>query len=60
MSIDNICIEINRPEAPAADGSAVVFLNLLRHAGLLQQDSEREYFELESQSDFPLRKIMWI
>ncbi len=52
MRIDNIRIEIDGPEAPVADGSAVVFLNLLRQCGIVQQDSEREYFELESPISF--------
>ena len=52
MRIDNICIEINGPESPVADGSAVVFLNLLRQCGIVQQDSEREYFELDSPISF--------
>ena len=45
LSIDNIRIEIDGPEAPVADGSAIVFLNLLKKAGLVQQDAERVYFE---------------
>ena len=39
LSIDNIRIEIDGPEAPVADGSAIVFLNLLKKAGLVQQDA---------------------
>lgn len=48
LNIDNIRIEIDGPEAPVADGSPIVFLNLLRQAGLVQQDSERVFFELDS------------
>ncbi|HQM79946.1 MAG TPA: UDP-3-O-acyl-N-acetylglucosamine deacetylase, partial [Candidatus Syntrophosphaera sp.] len=47
LSIDNIRIEIDGPEAPVADGSAIVFLNLLKKAGLVQQDAERVYFEFD-------------
>ena len=36
LRIDNIRIEIDGPEAPVADGSPVVFLNLLRQCGLVQ------------------------
>lgn len=52
LNIDNIRIEIDGPEAPVADGSPIVFLNLLRQAGLVQQDSERIFFELESPISF--------
>jgi len=47
LNIDNIRIEIDGPEAPVADGSTVVFLNLLKQAGIVQQDSERVYFEFD-------------
>jgi UDP-3-O-[3-hydroxymyristoyl] N-acetylglucosamine deacetylase/3-hydroxyacyl-[acyl-carrier-protein] dehydratase len=47
LNIDNIRIEIDGPEAPVADGSPIVFLNLLKQAGLAEQDSERIYFEFD-------------
>jgi UDP-3-O-[3-hydroxymyristoyl] N-acetylglucosamine deacetylase / 3-hydroxyacyl-[acyl-carrier-protein] dehydratase len=52
LSIDNIRIEIDGPEAPVGDGSPLVFLNLLRKAGLAQQDSERHYFEFNEAISF--------
>jgi len=52
LRIDNIRIEIDGPEAPVADGSPVVFLNLLRQCGLVQQDSERVFFELDAPISF--------
>ena len=52
LNLDNIRIEIDGPEAPVADGSPIVFLNLLRQAGLVQQDSERVFFELDSPISF--------
>lgn len=52
LNIDNIRIEIDGPEAPVADGSPIVFLNLLREAGLVQQDSERVFFELDAPISF--------
>lgn len=47
LGIDNVRIEIDGPEAPVADGSPIVFFNLLKQAGLHQQDSERVYFEFD-------------
>jgi len=47
LNIDNIRIEIDGPEAPVADGSAAVFLNLLRQVGIVQQESERVFFEFD-------------
>ncbi|HAN40896.1 MAG TPA: UDP-3-O-[3-hydroxymyristoyl] N-acetylglucosamine deacetylase [Candidatus Cloacimonas sp.] len=52
MNLDNVRIEIDGPEAPVADGSALVFVNLLKEAGFVQQDSERVYFELDSPISF--------
>lgn len=52
MNLDNVRIEIDGPEAPVADGSALVFVNLLKEAGFVQQDSERVYFELDSAISF--------
>ncbi len=47
LNIDNILIEVDGPEVPVADGSAIVFLELLKKIGLKEQDSEREYMEIE-------------
>lgn len=52
LNIDNIRIEIDGPEAPVADGSPIVFLNLLKQAGSVQQDSERVFFELDTPISF--------
>ena len=47
LNIDNIICEVNGPEVPVADGSAIVFLELLKEVGLKQQSSVREYFEFD-------------
>lgn len=52
LDIDNVLIEINGPEAPVADGSAMPFLKLLKQVGIVQQDSIREYFEIEEPINF--------
>ncbi len=52
MNLDNVRIEIDGPEAPVADGSAIVFINLLKQVGIVQQDSERIYFEIEQPISF--------
>jgi UDP-3-O-[3-hydroxymyristoyl] N-acetylglucosamine deacetylase/3-hydroxyacyl-[acyl-carrier-protein] dehydratase len=52
LNIDNIRIEIDGPEAPVADGSALCFLNLLKTAGVVEQDSPRVYFEFEEPISF--------
>ena len=47
LNIDNIRIEINGPEVPVADGSAMPFLKLIKQVGVVAQDEEREYFEFD-------------
>jgi len=47
LNIDNIRIEVTGPEVPVADGSAIIFMNLLKEVGTEEQDSEREYFEFD-------------
>jgi len=52
LNIDNVRIEIDGPEAPVADGSPIVFFNLLKQVGKVQQDSERIYFEFDEPISF--------
>lgn len=46
LGIDNVLIEIDGPEVPIMDGSAVPFINALEKAGMEEQSAEREYFEI--------------
>lgn len=43
LGIDNLIIEVSAPEVPIMDGSAVVFLSLMKQAGLCQQ-AQMKYF----------------
>lgn len=52
LKIDNIRCEVNGPEVPVADGSSIMFLKLLKEVGLVEQDSERIYFELTEPISF--------
>jgi UDP-3-O-[3-hydroxymyristoyl] N-acetylglucosamine deacetylase/3-hydroxyacyl-[acyl-carrier-protein] dehydratase len=52
LNIDNVRIEIDGPEAPVADGSPLCFLNLLKTAGVVEQDSPRIYFEFDEPISF--------
>ncbi|MFK8105320.1 MAG: bifunctional UDP-3-O-[3-hydroxymyristoyl] N-acetylglucosamine deacetylase/3-hydroxyacyl-ACP dehydratase [Saprospiraceae bacterium] len=46
LSIDNVLIEIDGPETPILDGSAIGFVKELEKAGLEEQDADREFFEI--------------
>lgn len=52
LNIDNIRIEVDGPEVPVADGSAIVYLELLKKVGVVEQDAEREYLEIEKPLSF--------
>lgn len=44
LDIDNLLIEIDGPETPILDGSSIHFYNILKQAGIKDQEAEREYF----------------
>ncbi|MBC8228506.1 UDP-3-O-[3-hydroxymyristoyl] N-acetylglucosamine deacetylase [bacterium] len=46
MRIDNVIIEIDAPETPAADGSALPYVELLKQAGISKQDVPRRYLQI--------------
>lgn len=48
LQLDNLVIELNGPEVPILDGSARPFCDALLQAGIVEQDAEREYFELKT------------
>ncbi len=44
LGIDDVVIEVNGSEMPIADGSSMPFVRLLKEAGVVEKDIEREYF----------------
>jgi len=48
LGIDNILIEIDGEEVPIIDGSAYKFAKILVDAGIVEQDKDKEYFEITS------------
>lgn len=47
LGLDNVLLEIDGPEMPIMDGTAMPFVEVLKNAGLVEQDAEREYFVIE-------------
>ena len=47
MDIDNCLLEVDGPEMPIRDGSARYFVEAIKEAGIVEQDAEREYFEID-------------
>jgi UDP-3-O-[3-hydroxymyristoyl] N-acetylglucosamine deacetylase/3-hydroxyacyl-[acyl-carrier-protein] dehydratase len=46
LQIDNCLIEINGPEVPIMDGSALPFIELIETVGLEEQNALRNFFEI--------------
>ena len=46
LGIDNVLMGIDGPEVPILDGSAIQFVKALREAGVEEQETDREYFEI--------------
>jgi len=47
LQVDNIRIELDSPEPPASDGSALEFLEKLKKVGTKEQDSKRSFIEIK-------------
>ncbi len=47
LEIDNVLIELDSPEPPIMDGSSKFFVEALESAGLVEQDAEREIYEVK-------------
>lgn len=47
MQVDNALIQLDAPEVPIMDGSAELFVKAIRSVGLVEQEAEREYLELD-------------
>lgn len=52
LGIDNCLIQITGPEMPIMDGSSLKFIELLEKVGTIEQDSNRDYFELTENLTF--------
>ncbi len=46
LQIDNVLIDIDSEEPPICDGSAKEFLQALESASVVQQEAERDFFEI--------------
>lgn len=46
LELDNIIIELDRSEPPILDGSSRLFVEALLKAGIVEQEAEKQYFEI--------------
>lgn len=59
LELDNVMIEVDGPEVPIMDGSSRPFIDALREAGIVQQNAQREIYELTENLTYeePTRKV---
>ncbi len=50
--VDNAIITLDGPEVPILDGSAGPFYDAIEKIGLVEQDADRDYFEIEQPLEF--------
>ncbi len=47
LQIDNVLIDLNGPEVPILDGSSTIFLQKLKEIGFVDQDADRDFYEIK-------------
>jgi len=47
MQVDNALLQLDGPEVPIMDGSSKPFVDAIKEVGLVEQEAERNYFELK-------------
>jgi len=59
LEIDNVLIQLDGPEMPIMDGSAMPFVKILEETGAVEQNAERVYFVLTENLTYedPIKKV---
>ena len=47
LQVDNALLQLDGPEVPIMDGSSKPFVDAIKEVGLVEQEAERNYFELK-------------
>lgn len=51
LGVDNCLIEVNAPEFPILDGSAIEYVRAIKSVGLVEQNAEREYYVVKQRQE---------
>lgn len=59
LQIDNVLIDLDGPEVPILDGSSSVFLEKITEVGFVDQDADRDFYEIKENIHYsePDRKV---
>lgn len=52
LKLDNLLVEIDAPEAPILDGSSKLIIEAVGKENVIEQDADREYFEIRKKIVF--------
>lgn len=52
MGVDNCLIQIDGPEMPILDGSAMTFVNNIKAVGMEEQNATRNYYVIKKKAEF--------
>ncbi|HER10234.1 MAG TPA: bifunctional UDP-3-O-[3-hydroxymyristoyl] N-acetylglucosamine deacetylase/3-hydroxyacyl-ACP dehydratase [Bacteroides sp.] len=52
MSLDNVLVEIDGPETPILDGSALEYVKAIERTGTVEQQTDRKYFILKEKVEY--------
>ncbi|MEG0602133.1 MAG: bifunctional UDP-3-O-[3-hydroxymyristoyl] N-acetylglucosamine deacetylase/3-hydroxyacyl-ACP dehydratase [Mucinivorans sp.] len=52
MGVDNVVVEVDQAEVPILDGSAKIWVEAIEKIGLVDQDAERKYFDIEGKISY--------
>lgn len=52
LGVDNVEVHVDGPEVPILDGSARQFVDLIKEAGIKEQEAERQYYTIEDKASF--------
>lgn len=52
MEVDNCLIQVDQPEFPILDGSAIPYVNEIQRVGTVEQSEDREYFVVTKKLEY--------
>lgn len=52
LGIDNCLMQVNGPEFPILDGSAIIFVNKIKEIGIAEQNAPKDYYIIRKKTEF--------
>lgn len=59
MQVDNVLVEVDGPEIPIMDGSAIAFVRAIEKAGIVEQDAPRALLAITRRIEFKVKE-KWV